>query len=77
MCCDAAHGCGVVSQDWLKSATYEGEEILSGETFNKWSIMGNYLITQMETSRTSTGRKKTPKTRQEDSSQRKPIPVTS
>lgn len=24
MCCDAAHGCGILNRDWLKTATYEG-----------------------------------------------------
>ena len=38
MCCDAAHGCGVMARDWLKSAVYQGEESLLGESFNKWSI---------------------------------------
>ena len=39
MCCDAAHGCGVLSPDWLKGSKFEGEETISGESFNKWSIV--------------------------------------
>ena len=38
MCCDAAHGCGILKPDWLSTAKYEGEETLLGESFNKWSI---------------------------------------
>jgi hypothetical protein len=38
MCCDAAHGCGILKRDWLATAKYEGEETLSGEPFYKWSI---------------------------------------
>lgn len=25
MCCDAAHGCGILKRDWLSTATYLGE----------------------------------------------------
>ena len=45
MCCDAAHGCGILSPGWLKEAKYEGQETLSGESFNKWSIPGTALLT--------------------------------
>ena len=42
MCCDQAHGCGVLKRDWLSTAKYLGEEALQGESFYKWSIPGNY-----------------------------------
>ena len=37
MCCDAEHGCGILSRDWLKDAKYQGEEAIAGEKFNKWT----------------------------------------
>lgn len=40
MCCDSAHGCGILKRDWLKEAKYEGNETISGESFYKWSIPG-------------------------------------
>jgi hypothetical protein len=36
MCCDAAHGCGVLKRDWLKNAKFDGKEDISGQTFNKF-----------------------------------------
>lgn len=30
LCCDAAHGCGILRKDWLKESTYVGEEAISG-----------------------------------------------
>lgn len=38
MCCDQAHGCGTLKRDWLATAKFEGQEVISGESFNKWSI---------------------------------------
>lgn len=36
MCCDAAHGCGILKRDWLKNAKFAGKEDISGQTFNKF-----------------------------------------
>lgn len=44
MCCDEAHGCGVTKRDWLKTAKYEGEETLSGESFYKWGLQSKHLL---------------------------------
>lgn len=40
VCCDSAHGCGILKKDWLKDAKYLGKEVLSGQDFNKFSIVG-------------------------------------
>jgi len=36
VCCDQAHGCGVLRQDWLRNAKFAGKEDLSGQSFNKF-----------------------------------------
>lgn len=36
-CCDGAHGCGILRQDWLANATYIGTENILGQDFYKWS----------------------------------------
>lgn len=40
-CCDAAHGCGILSPDWLKGADYKGTERILDTIYDKWSKNGN------------------------------------
>jgi hypothetical protein len=40
MCCDAAHGCGIVSPTWLQDAKFEGTVNISGVSAYKWSKNG-------------------------------------
>ncbi len=55
ICCDAAHGCDILSRDWLKGADYHGKESISGEEFDKWSKLGNNKLIQMMGSLTIIG----------------------
>lgn len=41
MCCDAAHGCGPLRQDWLKGAEFLGQERLIDTLYNKWNKDGH------------------------------------
>lgn len=43
ICCDAAHGCGILKPDWLSGAEYLGEESFDGKPFEKWSKDGTIL----------------------------------
>ena len=40
MCCTAAHGCGIVSPDWLQGAQFQGTVNVSGSPAYKWSKSG-------------------------------------
>jgi hypothetical protein len=53
MCCTAEKGCGVSPPNWLKDAKYEGEEVLSGESFYKWSISSTIFLIQPQKNPTS------------------------
>ena len=41
-CCDSAHGCGVLKQDWLEGADYLGTERLIDTDYDKWSKDGMF-----------------------------------
>lgn len=36
MCCDAAHGCGILKREWLANSKFAGKEDIAGQTFNKF-----------------------------------------
>lgn len=40
VCCDAEHGCGILSRDWMKGGSFAGKDELDGQFFNKWTIDG-------------------------------------
>lgn len=40
LCCDAAHGCGVLKKDWLADAEYLGVEKILDTNYNKWNATG-------------------------------------
>ena len=39
-CCSAEHGCGILRQDWMADATYQGEIEYNGYTAYKWDKKG-------------------------------------
>ena len=39
-CCDAAHGCGVLSPDWVKDGTYKGQMSEAGVAYDVWDKPG-------------------------------------
>jgi hypothetical protein len=41
-CCDSAHGCGILSPDWLSGAEYKGEEKIVDTMYDKWSKNGSF-----------------------------------
>ena len=42
MCCDSAHGCGALKQDWLTGADFLGVERLIDTSYDKWSLDGMF-----------------------------------
>ncbi|KAG2382480.1 hypothetical protein C9374_005060 [Naegleria lovaniensis] len=40
MCCTSENGCGVLSRDWLKNATYIGQTVYNGYHVNQWDKEG-------------------------------------
>jgi len=55
-CCDSAHGCGILSPDWLRDSEYKGEEKILDTIYDKWSKDGvvgyNYLWTAKDNDHT-------------------------
>ena len=46
-CCDAAHGCGILKQDWLAGAEFVGDETFDGMAVRRWNKKGlqpNYYL---------------------------------
>jgi hypothetical protein len=43
LCCTSAHGCGILTPDWLKGADYQGESAIDGTSYQKWHEKGNFL----------------------------------
>jgi hypothetical protein len=39
-CCNAAAGCGIVTQNWFKDGTFKGKEKDGEYTLNKWDVKG-------------------------------------
>ena len=39
-CCSAEHGCGILKQNWLEGATFQGETEFQGYTAYKWDKPG-------------------------------------
>jgi hypothetical protein len=39
-CCDKAHGCGVLTPNWLQTATNNGTEVINGTSYQRWFIEG-------------------------------------
>jgi hypothetical protein len=40
-CCDSAHGCGITAPNWLEGSEYAGEDMVGGQTFDKWTKSGS------------------------------------
>lgn len=41
-CCSAEHGCGIVTKDWMKTGTFEGQHTdKAGVVYNEWNVKGN------------------------------------